>query len=255
MKPMRCNSPRSLVLALTVVGLSGCATTPEVDPVAEQLGTQEQQLRSLNSQVSQLQAAIDSIGSAGLGTSLTGLEEDIRQLRGEVEQLQFELRDMRQRRATVGGAGANAGDSAVPIPVPRQTVSNSNRATDDDQSAYLSAFGKLKSGAYGDAVSAFAGFLDKYPSSAYAPNAQYWIGEAHYVQRNWDEAWTAFEQVATRYPDSLKAADARLKQGLIRIDQGRMSDARSILQEVTAQHAGSSAARLATERLQRMGGG
>ena len=58
-----------------------------------------------------------------------------------------------------------------------------------------------------------------------------------------------------KYPDSLKAADARLKQGLIRVDQGRMQDARAILQEVATQHAGSSAGRIAAERLQRMGGG
>ncbi len=247
------NTLRYVSVSLTCL-LAACATTPEVDPVAQKLGSQQQEIEDLQKTVGRLQAVVDGIGAAGIGSSLTTVEEEMRQLRGELESVQYQLRDMQQRRASVGG-GQPA--SSTPSPATgnsRPTMAPTSTAK-DDQSAYLAAFGKLKAGAYGDAIGAFEGFLSDFPTSAYAPNAQYWIGEAYYVQKNWDAAWDAFVRVGENHPDSLKAADARFKQGLIRVDQGRISEARKIMQEVTSQYAGSSAARLAAERLQRMGGG
>ncbi len=249
MRPM----PHTIRIAgITVAALlASCATTPQVDPVAQQLGSQQQQITELQQTVSRLQAVVDGIGAAGIGSSLTSVEEELRQLRGDLESVQYELRDMQQRRASVGGSRSEVS----PPPPTTPNAASVDSGAQDDQASYLAAFGKLKSGAYGDAIRAFEQFLTDYPSSAYAPNAQYWIGEAYYVQKNWDAAWTSFEKVGTSYPDSLKAADARFKQGLIRVDQGKISEARKILQQVTSQYAGSSAARLAAERLQRMGGG
>lgn len=244
------------VVALAALG--GCATTPEIDPVAQQLGSHQQQLDDIRSSISQLQAAVEGIGAAGIGSSMSSIEEEMRSLRGDVDALQYQLRDMQQRRAQVAGLGGGAGRAEVTPPAPQTSATASSPSqpaqNSDDQSAYLAAFGKLKSGAYDDAIGAFRSFLDKYSASAYAPNAQYWIGEAFYVQKKFDEAWDSFQLVGERYPDSLKAADARLKQGLIRVEQGDLSEARKILQEVSTKHAGSSAARLASERLQRMGG-
>lgn len=245
--------PFHLIAASGVAFLGACATTPEVDPVATQLSAHEQELQVLQAAVTRLQATVDGIGAAGIGSTVTDMEQDLRSLRGELESLRYELRDMQQRRRSVApGTGA-----APPAPATSSSTSSQSSTrlnNSDDQAAYLAAFGELKSGQYAEAVAAFQKFLVAHPSSAYAPNAQYWIGEAYYVQKNWDEAWTAFDTVRTQYSDSLKAADALFKQGLIRIDQGRISQARTIFQEVTAKHAGSSAARLAAERLQRMGG-
>nr|MBV6628836.1 tol-pal system protein YbgF [Oceanococcus sp. HetDA_MAG_MS8] len=243
-------SSMRLILVCTSAVIAGCASSPQVDPVAQTLGSHDQQLSDLRKEVSQLRALVEGISAAGLGTSLVSIEEDMRNLRGQVEALEYELRDMQQRRRTVIGSG----ERQVPPPQPSQAPSAT--ATDpDDQKAYLSAFSKLKSGNYEAAIQSFGSFLQNFPQSAYAPNAQYWIGEAYYVQRNFESAWAAFDKVSQNFPQSLKAADARLKQGLIRVDQGRMGEARKILQQVASEHAGSSAGRLAAERLQRMGGG
>ena len=57
-------------------------------------------------------------------------------------------------------------------------------------------------------------FLENYPSSAYAPNALYWIGESHYSQAQWDQAILSFKDVVARFPKHAKAADALLKLGM-----------------------------------------
>ena len=246
--------PLALAAPVALLFLGACASTPEVDPVAEKLGRHDQRISALEREVMETRASVDGIGAAGLGSSVGMLEEELRELRGEVESLRYRLREVQAQRIR---GGANAGASAAPsVAAPPPTAApRGSGSSRDDQSDYLAAFGKLKTGAYGDAASAFRDFLQEHPGSAYAPNAQYWIGEAYYVQREFDRAWEAFSAVLEKYPDSLKAADARLKQGLIRVDQGRMQDARAILQEVATQHAGSSAGRIAAERLQRMGGG
>jgi tol-pal system protein YbgF len=60
----------------------------------------------------------------------------------------------------------------------------------------------------------FLDFMAKYPGHPLVANAQYWIGEAYYVQRDYRQAMAEFHKVARIAPASAKAADAYLKIGL-----------------------------------------
>ncbi|MEZ4705435.1 MAG: tol-pal system protein YbgF [Bdellovibrionota bacterium] len=63
-------------------------------------------------------------------------------------------------------------------------------------------------------IQRFKIFVKKNPQSSLAPNAQYWIGEGHYVQGDYARAITAWQVVVDEYPKSNKTCDAILKQGL-----------------------------------------
>ena len=52
-----------------------------------------------------------------------------------------------------------------------------------------------------------------YPDSPLADNAQYWLGEAYYVNKSFPEALAAFQRVVDKYPQSRKLPDAMLKIG------------------------------------------
>ncbi len=117
---------------------------------------------------------------------------------------------------------------------------------------YAQAFSALKAGSYSVAITGFKDFLTTYPASSLAPNAQYWLGEASYVTRSFDDAGTAFRTVLQKYPQSPKAPDAMLKLGLTQYEQKRYVDARRTLQDVTQKYPDSDAARLAAERLKRI---
>ena len=95
-------------------------------------------------------------------------------------------------------------------------------------------------------------FLARYPDHELADNAQYWLGEAYYVTRDYDNAIGAFETVGRRWPDSPKAADALLKLGFSQFELKRFPQARQSLTEVGRRHPGTEAARLAQERLKRI---
>ena len=83
-----------------------------------------------------------------------------------------------------------------------------------DQAAYNQAFDILKAGKYADAITAFQQFLQSWPQSSLADNAQYWLGESYYVTRDFQSAAAAFQTVLDRWPDSRKAPDALVEAGL-----------------------------------------
>jgi tol-pal system protein YbgF len=140
--------------------------------------------------------------------------------------------------AAVGGS-AGAADSA------------GSGASSEEQRVYAQSFDALKAGSYSVAITGFKDFLTSYPSSPLAENAQYWLGEAYYVTRDFDSASGAFRGVLQKYPDSRKAPDAMLKLGYTQLEQKKVSEGRATLSQVVQKYPGTDAARLATDKLQR----
>lgn len=118
--------------------------------------------------------------------------------------------------------------------------------------AYQAAFDLLKEGRYPESITAFEQFLANYPGGDYADNAQYWLGEARYVTRDFDAAARDFQLVIRQYPGSPKVPDAMLKLGYTQYELGQYAEARATLTELRRNHPNSTAARLAANRLERM---
>lgn len=245
----------SLVLVTLLLGACASFGGNEPNPTETRLNALESENRALRAQLTEQERRLNGLGAVELGSSVAGIEEKLRLMRGEVEELGYRMEQQQQRQRALyvdldqrisrlegGEGGASSG---------------SRPAMDDnaDQKAYLAAFQRLKAGDYAAAVKGFDELLGSYPESPYAPNAQYWIGEAHYVQRDFDAAWRAFARVLERYPASSKAPDALLKQGLLRVEQGKSAEARTLLQQTVQRFPNSSAAGLAQERLRQMGAG
>lgn len=56
-------------------------------------------------------------------------------------------------------------------------------------------------------------FIKKNPQHELAVNAQYWVGEAYYGEKKFENAILKFQEVIQKYSDHPKAAAALLKQG------------------------------------------
>ncbi len=134
--------------------------------------------------------------------------------------------------------------------VASQAVSSNTAA--DEKAAYDAAFQSLKELRYADAAEGFQAFLTQYPSSEYADNAQYWLGESYYVTRNYDIALTAFQRLMDRYPDSPKVPDALLKVGYTHYELKQWDNARAALTQVQQNYPDTTLARLAESRLRSM---
>ena len=122
----------------------------------------------------------------------------------------------------------------------------------DEKAAYDMAFQALKELRYADAAEDFQSFLDQYPNSEYADNAQYWLGESYYVTRNYDIALKAFQTLLDQYPESPKGPDALLKVGYTHYELEQWDSARAALTQVQENYPDSTLSRLAENRLRSM---
>jgi tol-pal system protein YbgF len=118
--------------------------------------------------------------------------------------------------------------------------------------AYQKAFNLLKQGRYSESINAFRGFLQDYPGGSYEDNAQYWMGEASYVNRDFDTALEDFSKVLINYPKSSKVPGAMLKMGYIFYEKQAWDKAKEVLQRLQNDYPGSTEARLSEKRLQRI---
>ena len=72
----------------------------------------------------------------------------------------------------------------------------------------------MKAGRYDEAASGFQVYLAKYPRGPRADNATYWLGEAQYMQQDFEGALKSFQAVNS-FPESRRLADAMLKVGVL----------------------------------------
>jgi len=121
-----------------------------------------------------------------------------------------------------------------------------------EQPMYKQAFDLLMQRRYDEAKQGFRTFLRQYPHGRLAANAQYWVGEASYVTRDFATALDEFTRVVQNYPTSPKVSDSMLKIAFIQYEQKEWGKARETLETVTKQYATTTAARLARKRLERM---
>ena len=121
-----------------------------------------------------------------------------------------------------------------------------------DKQAYQTAFDLLQGRKYDEAGKAFTQFLSAYSTSPLADNAQYWLAQSHYVQRQFNVALPEFQKVIDKYPQSSKLPDALLKVGYCQSELGNKNAARAALQQVMKQFPDTTAARLATQQLEKL---
>jgi tol-pal system protein YbgF len=122
--------------------------------------------------------------------------------------------------------------------------------TTDAPGDYKSAVELVKAGQYEPAVTAFRAFIAKYPRHDYADNAQYWIGEAFYAQKDFAHALTEFRATIETYPRGNKVPDALLKVGYCYQALGQADKARAVLEQVVNLYPKSEPAALAAKRLE-----
>ncbi len=217
-----------------------------------------------------------------LTLQLDEVRRENRELRGQVENLGYEIEQLKRKQRDIyldidqrlGAAQPAAGLTPAPAPavvgpsrgpggvaapqpaavsVPPVPVTATDRA--QIQGEYQAAYELLspQQKRYREAATAFAAFVVKYPHDELTPNAQYWLGESHYVSQQNDQALEAFEKVVNRYPESTKAPGALFKIGRLQQAAGDPQAARASYQKVLTDYPDAPAAGLARQRLQQLG--
>jgi tol-pal system protein YbgF len=174
------------------------------------------------------------------------LLQEIAKLRGQIEVLANDIANTQKRQKDF----YTDLDARIRKLEPRDVVidGKSSQVDPGEQRGYEAAMQLFKAGDYKAAGSALGDFVARYPGSSYASNAQYWLGNAYYAQRDCKAAIAAQLVVLKNYADSPKAPDAMLN---IASCQTELKDkaAKKTLQDLIKQYPDSPAAATAKERL------
>ncbi|MDR2637090.1 MAG: tol-pal system protein YbgF [Zoogloeaceae bacterium] len=199
---------------------------------------------------------IDTLSKAQLelATQILGLREEISRLRGDIETLKYENEQAKKRQNDLyldldsrlsrfegrsGGGVSSSGGERPPA------VAN----TEAESAAYEDALNQFKAGKYKEAAKSLAAFVQDYPASEMAPNAQFWLGNAWYAQNKCKEAIDAQLALTTNWPDSPRAPDAMLAVANCQRDWGNAAAARRTLSNLVEKYPDSQAAVQAKQRL------
>ncbi|MEE9575027.1 MAG: tol-pal system protein YbgF [Gammaproteobacteria bacterium] len=117
------------------------------------------------------------------------------------------------------------------------------------QAEYQQAFKLLKQSQYDQAIKAFRKFLQAHPDNQYSDNAQYWMAEALYVKRQYEDAIKEYNNLVSNYPDSQKVPHGLLKIGYSYQELGEADTAKLWYTDVRQRFPGTTASRLADDRL------
>lgn len=114
---------------------------------------------------------------------------------------------------------------------------------------FAAAYGDYSRGNYDLAISEFRQYVETYPSSEMADNAQYWIGESLYAKKQLNEAIAEFDKVISIFAKGDKVPAARFKKGLILIELGQQEAGRAELLNLIKLFSRSNEAQLARQQL------
>jgi tol-pal system protein YbgF len=218
---------RPLALVIVVIVAAGCATRASY----HRLGAD---VAALRSEVTDLRQSQESTGRelartvaetraldarlSELNTAHKDAVAEVAALRGRLDTAETEIRDAKLAAAppapaTPAPATARPTVAATPPPAAERPREPGARA-ESPEHAYQAALATFRAREYGQAVLDFLDFIAKHPRHPLAANAQYWIGEAYYVQRDYRQALAEFQKVVDVTPSSPKVPDALLKMGL-----------------------------------------
>ncbi|RYF68656.1 MAG: tol-pal system protein YbgF [Comamonadaceae bacterium] len=203
----------------------------------------------------QSEASILRLGedNAQLRRSLLDLQGQIEAVRGELarmtgqnEQLTRSVGELQQQQRDLGEQLKKNEPGKVSLD------GREFEADPREKAEFDAALAVFRSGQFPQAQSAFAEFVKRHPQSGYAPSALFWLGNAQYATRNYNEAIANFRSMLSMAPDHAKAPEAVLSIANCQIELKDVRAARRTLEDLTKAYPQSEAAQAGRERLARL---
>lgn len=131
----------------------------------------------------------------------------------------------------------------------REPAVPARKAVPARSASYAEGLALVRGGKTAEGRDVLEAFLQKNPGSGLEPNANYWIGESYYHEKDFPQSILTFRDVARRFPEHDKAAAALLKTGFAYQMLGDIANARFYLQALVDEYPDSEPSRLARRRL------
>ncbi len=123
----------------------------------------------------------------------------------------------------------------------------------DADTIFHEAYGDLVQGNLDLAIAGFESYVQHFPKSEKADDAQYYIGSVYYTDNRMAEAVAAFTAVLNNYSKGDKAASATFKRAKAELQMGERDNAIADFKSVIKKYPDSSEASLSTNELKSLG--
>jgi tol-pal system protein YbgF len=228
----------------------------------------------LNGTMSALQKSVQDVqANSGarldtMSTQVQGLSDNLEEIKSRLGKLNQQLVDLQNTvqsldaKISSGGAstpstgagGPGAGMSSQPAGgQPPAGAAGGAAPPPSADTLYSNGLRDITSGKYELARQEFQDYLKYYGETDLASNAQFYLGEIAYSQKNYDQAVTEYDHVLTNYPKSFKLAPAHLKKGMALIELGQKTAGVRELRDVVKRFPGTEEERRARAKLKELG--
>ena len=226
----------------------------------------------LNGTMSALQKSMQDVqANSGarldtMSTQVQGLSDNLEEIKSRLGKLNQQLVDLQNTvqslDAKISGGGSTAPSTGVSNPGGASSQPSGGSAAPTGAPAgaapsadtlYSNGLRDITSGKYDLARQEFQDYLKYYGDTELAPNAQFYLGEIAYKQKQYDQAVTEFDKVLTVYPKSFKIQPAHLRKGMALIELGQKTQGVRELRDVVKRYPNSEEDRLARAKLKELG--
>jgi tol-pal system protein YbgF len=195
-----------------------------------------------------------------VGSKLDQMAEDFRAVRESVLDMNTRMGKLDAKMADIQNL-INTVQRPPAAPPPSGT--NTAQAVPEAQSGpppgvqaettYTNAYRDYNGKKYDLAMQEFTDYLKWFGTTQFAPNAQYYIGDIYYRNKDYNNALQAFDAVLEHWSDNNKTADAHYMKGMSLLGLGRNDSAAREFRDVYTRYPDTDVAAQAKARLKDLG--
>jgi len=217
-------------------------------------------VNKLNTTMSSLQKSVQDVqANSGtrldtMSTQVQGLSDNLEEIKSRLGKVNQQLVDLQNSVQSIDARLAGGSPSGAPPaagPAAKPAADNNSHPPAD--TLYSNGLSDIQTGKNDLARSEFQDYLKYYGDTELASNAQFYLGEIAYSQRQYQQAVTEYDKVLTNYPKSFKLAPARYKKGMALIELSQKNAGVKELREVVKRYPGTEEERRARAKLKELG--
>ncbi len=224
-------------------------------------------VNKLNTTMSSLQKSVQDVqANSGtrldtMSTQVQGLSDNLEEIKSRLGKVNQQLVDLQNSVQNIdarlaggnptgapGGAPSGAGGSPAP-----GAASAPVGPPPSADTLYNNGLRDITSGKYELARSEFQDYLKYYSDTDLASNAQFYLGEIAYSQRQYEQAVSEYDKVISNFPKSFKLAPAHLKKGMALLELNQKTAGVRELRDVVKRYPGTEEERRARAKLKDLG--
>jgi tol-pal system protein YbgF len=237
---MQAKAINIMAAVISIMSLGCVATQSDVSSVYARQTRLEAKVERLSNDVK----TIGQQESAATGTDVE-LREKVYQLEAKIAELNqaYSRLDSKVNQLSLGSAPPVT-ESGSHMRIPSETAS-----VNMEEVIFNEGYTELSDANYQVSRARFKEYLSRYPKSAKASDATYWIAESYYREGQFEESILEYQKFIDTYPKDQRVPLAYLKQGMSLVEIGKEEEAKLFFQTLIDKYPNSDESKTAKEKI------